>query len=55
MEVRPEYEVCRRIAEEKGIPLRRVYEEVLRGTNARTKEERPKRKQTKKGKRSRNG
>jgi len=55
-EVRPEYEVCKHVAEEKGIPLRKVYEEVLRATQVRTKEDRPKKKQqTKKRNRSRNG
>jgi uncharacterized protein (DUF111 family) len=60
VEVRPEYEVCRQVAEDEGIPLRKVYEEVLRATPARTNEDRPKKKQTKKKltkkrKRSRNG
>ena len=54
-EVRPEYEVCRQLAEEKGIPLRKVYDEVLSAKKARTGEDRPKKKQTKKRKRTRNG
>jgi len=54
-EVRPEYEVCRQLAEEKGIPLRKVYDEVLRAKNTSVGEDRPKKKQTKKGKRTRNG
>ena len=32
-EVRPEYEACKRIASEKGVPLRRVYEEVMRNAD----------------------
>jgi uncharacterized protein (TIGR00299 family) protein len=55
VEVRPEYEACKQVAEEKGLPLRKVYEEVLRATRTRTNEDRPKKKQTKKRKRSRNG
>jgi hypothetical protein len=54
-EVRPEYEVCRRLAEQKGIPLRKVYDEVLSAKKTRTGEDRPKKKQTKKRKRTRNG
>jgi uncharacterized protein (TIGR00299 family) protein len=53
VEVRPEYEVCKRVAEEKGLPLRKVYEEVLRATRTRTNED-PLEK-TKKRKHSRNG
>jgi hypothetical protein len=55
VEVRPEYEACKQVAEEKGLPLRKVYEEVLRATRTRTNEDPPKKKQTKKRKRSRNG
>lgn len=55
-EVRPEYEVCRRVAEEKGIPLRKVYDEVLSAKKVRAGEDRPKKKQqTKKRKSTRNG
>jgi hypothetical protein len=54
-EVRPEYEVCRRVSEEKGIPLRKVYEQVVGATKTRMDQDRPKSKQTKKGKRTRNG
>jgi uncharacterized protein (TIGR00299 family) protein len=54
-EVRPEYEACKQVAEEKKLPLRKVYEEVLRATHARTDEGRPKKKRAKKRKRSRNG
>ena len=54
-EVRPEYQVCRQVAEEKGLPLRKIYEEVLRATHVRTPEDRPKAKKTKKRKRTRNG
>jgi hypothetical protein len=55
VEVRPEYEACKQVAEEKGLPLRKVYEEVLRATRTRTNEDHPRKKQTKKRKRSRNG
>jgi uncharacterized protein (DUF111 family) len=54
-EVRPEYEVCKKLAEEKGVPLRKVYDRIVRATNARTDEKRPKRKQTTKRKRTKNG
>jgi uncharacterized protein (DUF111 family) len=54
-EVRPEYEVCRRVAEEKGIPLRKVYDEVMRAGSAGVGEEQPKSKRTKKERRSKNG
>lgn len=49
-EVRPEYEACRKVAEEKGLPLRKVYQAVLRAGEARAREDRPKRRQTKKTK-----
>ena len=52
-EVRPEYEACRQVAEEKGVPLRKVYEAVLRAEGSRASEDRPKKRgKTKKGKHS---
>ena len=35
VELRPEFEECRRLAREKGLPLRAVYEEVLRSIHSR--------------------
>jgi uncharacterized protein (DUF111 family) len=29
VELRPEHEECRRLAREKGVPLRAVYEEIF--------------------------
>ena len=54
-EVRPEYEVCRRLAEEKGVPLRQVYDQVIRAKKVRTAEDPPKQKKAKKRKNTRNG
>jgi pyridinium-3,5-bisthiocarboxylic acid mononucleotide nickel chelatase len=48
-EVRPEYEACRKVAEEKGLPLRKVYDQVMRATQSSLHEDRPKKKR-KKGK-----
>ncbi len=52
-EVRPEYEACRKVAEERGLPLRKVYDQVMRAAQAGLHEDRPKEKR-KKGKRSSN-
>jgi uncharacterized protein (DUF111 family) len=54
-EVRPEYEVCRQVAEQKGLPLRRVYEEVVRAGQAGPAKDRAKSKKRQQGRRSRHG
>ncbi len=54
-EVRPEYEECRKVAEEKGMPLRKVYEEVIRAGREAVEEVGPKKVRAKKGKSSGNG
>jgi uncharacterized protein (TIGR00299 family) protein len=54
-ELRPEYEACRRVAEEKGIPLRKVYDEVIRAGRTVAGEGGEKKTRAKKGKRSKDG
>ncbi len=54
-ELRPEYEACRQVAEAEGLPLRKVYEAVVRGGRACPPGEEPQKKaRAKKRKRSRN-
>jgi hypothetical protein len=54
-EVRPEYEACRQVAEEKGLPLRKVYDEVVRAGQAGATENRPKSGKRQQRRRSRDG